>query len=74
VQYLSFLKVYFEKSSIFRLIQGIGDPEELKKHNITVIVNNPHVGKNPQDHYVAGIMMEINKKMKSPNYVLVISN
>jgi choline dehydrogenase len=24
-------------------------------------VNNPHVGKNLQDHYVAGIMMEINK-------------
>jgi len=35
------------------MLSGIGDPKELKKHNINVVKNLPGVGKNLQDHLQA---------------------
>jgi len=36
-------------------LSGIGDEELLKKHNISVVLNNPHVGQNLQDHPTMGL-------------------
>lgn len=37
------------------MLSGIGDTEELKKHNIDVICDLPGVGKNLQDHLFCGV-------------------
>ncbi|KAL4862904.1 hypothetical protein BDV12DRAFT_202619 [Aspergillus spectabilis] len=39
-------------------LSGIGDEERLRKHDIPVLVNNPHVGENLQDHLSTGISFE----------------
>ncbi|OTA73140.1 putative GMC oxidoreductase [Hypoxylon sp. CO27-5] len=40
------------------LLSGIGPAEELKKHDIPVLVDLPGVGKNLQDHYEVGVIQE----------------
>lgn len=40
-------------------LSGIGSPEILGKHGITVRIGNPNVGENLQDHLIAGISFEV---------------
>lgn len=44
------------------MLSGIGDPGELQKHGIAVAHALPGVGKNLQDHLIAGITKETNAK------------
>lgn len=40
-------------------LSGIGSEEILKKHGIPVVINNPGVGENLQDHCIAAISFEV---------------
>lgn len=40
-------------------LSGIGDPGLLESHGIPVIINNPNVGENLQDHLMTGISYEV---------------
>ncbi|MCJ1309121.1 hypothetical protein MMC25_002776 [Agyrium rufum] len=40
-------------------LSGIGNPEVLRAHGINVIVDNPHVGENFQDHPQTGMSFEV---------------
>ncbi|KAH8424843.1 GMC family oxidoreductase [Aspergillus melleus] len=40
-------------------LSGIGNEEILRQHNIPIIVNNPNVGENLQDHLMSGISFEV---------------
>jgi choline dehydrogenase-like flavoprotein len=39
---------------------GIGDKDLLQSHGIRVIIDNPNVGENLQDHLMTGISLEVN--------------
>ncbi|TGO77515.1 hypothetical protein BELL_0103g00100 [Botrytis elliptica] len=41
-------------------LSGVGSPEILRKHGITVRIENPNVGENLQDHIISGISFEVN--------------
>ena len=41
-------------------LSGIGDPTLLRSHNIELLVPNPNVGENLQDHQVAHLSFEVN--------------
>lgn len=43
------------------MLSGIGDEEELKKHNINVVQHLPGVGKNLQEHVDACVLVESKK-------------
>lgn len=45
------------------MLSGIGDKEELKKHNINVVKELPGVGKNLQDHLQIRTIYKVNKPM-----------
>jgi choline dehydrogenase len=38
------------------MLSGIGDPEELKRHGIEIVVDLPGVGQNLQDRYEVGVV------------------
>lgn len=40
-------------------LSGIGDENLLKKHGIPVVLNNPGVGENMQDHLMTGVSFEV---------------
>lgn len=40
-------------------LSGVGGEELLKKHGIPVVVNNPGVGENMQDHLMTGVSFEV---------------
>ncbi|PQE33551.1 glucose-methanol-choline oxidoreductase protein [Rutstroemia sp. NJR-2017a WRK4] len=40
-------------------LSGIGGEELLKKNNIPVVINNPAVGENLQDHLMTGVSFEV---------------
>ncbi|KAL8823536.1 MAG: hypothetical protein Q9191_005763 [Dirinaria sp. TL-2023a] len=48
----------FQSPKILEL-SGIGDPKILEDNNIPVIVENPNVGENLQDHLMTGISFEV---------------
>ena len=41
-------------------LSGIGDAEILKSHGVSVLIPNPNVGENLQDHLMTGISYEVN--------------
>ncbi|KAL8952042.1 MAG: hypothetical protein Q9222_002029 [Ikaeria aurantiellina] len=49
----------FQSPKILEL-SGIGGAELLRSHNINVLVNNPNVGENLQDHLMTGLSYEVN--------------
>ena len=46
-------------------LSGVGSPELLKKHGINLVVNNPNVGENLQDHMSVGMSYEVNPNVKT---------
>ena len=40
-------------------LSGIGDAKSLQQHKITVVVDNPNVGENFQNHVMAGMSVEV---------------
>lgn len=40
-------------------LSGIGDSSLLESHGIPVIINNPNVGENLQDHLITSISYEV---------------
>lgn len=53
------------KSPQILLLSGIGDENDLKKHNIDVIYHNKEVGKNLQDHLTTFVTFEPKDKSDS---------
>lgn len=47
------------------LLSGIGDATQLKMHNISVIYNNPNVGRHLQDHVATYIPFYLTTKVES---------
>ena len=41
------------------LLSGIGDPDRLAGHGIPLVAANPEVGRNLQDHLVAGLIVRV---------------
>lgn len=49
------------------MLSGIGAADELQKHDISVLIDLPGVGKNLQDHLVTGILFYAKKKISLLN-------
>lgn len=52
------------------MLSGIGPEAELKKHNIPVLVNSPHVGKNLLDHPGVPFVLEVKDGYGMDDYIL----
>ena len=59
----------FQTSKLFEL-SGIGAADVLKRCNIPVLINNPHVGENLQDHLMARISFEVKDEIKTVDDLL----
>lgn len=61
-------------------LSGIGGKDLLSKHGIEVVIDNPHVGENLQDHVLASISFEVaddlvsGDVMRDPNIVDSVMN
>ncbi len=46
-------------------LSGIGSPTILNAHNIPIMISNPNVGENLQDHVLGGLSFEVNDNIKT---------
>lgn len=46
-------------------LSGIGNPEILKQHNVSVVIDNPNVGENLQNHLMCGMSFEVVEGIKT---------
>lgn len=46
-------------------LSGIGNPEILKQHNVPVVIDNPNVGENLQNHLMCGMSFEVVEGIKT---------
>ena len=51
-------------------LSGVGNPDILRKHDIKVLVDNPDVGENLQDHPMTGMCMEVKESVPTADSII----